>query len=95
MFTKTSVDGFIAATLALYTIPKDVVQRLRSNGTKILAIVGSDDDVFMRLLSETKEEMPEMELRILEGSDHWMIIEKPEEGLEMLVDFLKKMELVS
>jgi hypothetical protein len=44
-------------------------------------------------LSETKEEMPEMELRILEGSDHWMIIEKPEEGLEMLVDFLKKMTL--
>jgi pimeloyl-ACP methyl ester carboxylesterase len=72
-----------------------VGQRLRSNGTKILAIVGSDDDVFMRLLSETKEEMPEMELRILEGSDHWMIVEKPEEGLEMLVDFLKKMELVT
>ena len=79
--------------MALYTIPKDVVQRLQSNRTKILAIVGSEDDVFMRLLSETKEEMPEMELRILEGSDHWMIIEKPEEGLEMLVDFLKKMTL--
>jgi len=90
MFTKTSVDGFVAATLALYTIPKDVVQRLRSNGTEILAIVGSNDDVFMRLLSETKAAIPGMELRILEGSDHWMIIEKPEEGLEMLVDFLKK-----
>lgn len=95
MFTKTSVDGFVAATLALYTIPKDVVQKLRSNGTKILAIVGSDDDVFMRLLSETKEEIPEMELRIIEGSDHWMIIEKPEEGLEMLVEFLRRMKLVT
>lgn len=90
MFTKTSVDGFVAATLALYTIPKDVVQKLRSNGTRVFAIVGSHDDVFMRLLNETKEEIPEMELRILEGSDHWMIIEKPEEGLGMLVDFLKK-----
>jgi 3-oxoadipate enol-lactonase len=89
MFTKTSVDGFVAATIALYTIPKDVVQKLRSNGCKIFAIVGSDDDAFMRLLKETKEELPEMELRILEGSDHWMTIEKPKEGLEMLVDFLK------
>jgi 3-oxoadipate enol-lactonase len=90
MFTKTSVDGFVAATLALYTIPTDVVQSLRSNGTKIFAIVGSDDDAFMRLLSETKEEIPDMELRILRGCDHWIIIEKPEEGLVMLVDFLKK-----
>jgi len=88
MFTKTSVDGFVAATLALYTIPKDLVQRLRANGNKILAIVGSNDDVFMRLLSETKEEMPEMELRILEGSDHWMIIEKPKEMYDILMEFL-------
>src|SRR5690606_30763583 len=49
MFTKTSVDGFVAATLALYTIPKDLVQRLRSNGTRIFAVVGRNDDVFMRL----------------------------------------------
>jgi 3-oxoadipate enol-lactonase len=90
MFTMTSVDGFVAATLSLYTIPKDVVGKLRVNGCKIFAIVGNDDDVFMRLLKETKEELPEMELRILDGSDHWMIIEKPDEGLEMLVDFLKK-----
>lgn len=90
MFLKTSVDGFVAATLALYTIPKDVVQKLQSTGCKIFAIVGSDDDVFMRLLKETKEEIPEIELRILEGSDHWLIIEKPEEGVELLIDFLKK-----
>jgi hypothetical protein len=33
--------------------------------------VGSDDDdVFMRLLKETKEEMSGLKLRILEGSDH-------------------------
>ena len=78
MFTKTSVDGFVAATLALYTIPKDVIGKLRSSGCKIFALVGSDDDVFMRLLKETKEELPEMELKILEGSDHWMVVEKPE-----------------
>lgn len=90
VFTKTSVDGFVAATLALYTIPENVVQKLRSNKCKIFAIVGSEDDVFMRLLKETKEEMPEIELRILEGSDHWMIIEKPKEGLDLLLGFLEK-----
>jgi 3-oxoadipate enol-lactonase len=95
MFTKTSVEGFVAATLALYTIPTDVVQKLRSSGTKMFAIVGSNDDTFMRLLSETKEAIPEMELKILEGSDHWMIIEKPEEGLELFVDFLEKSRQVA
>jgi len=80
----------VAATLALYTIPENVVQKLRSNRCKIFAIVGSEDDVFMRLLKETREEMPEIELRILEGSDHWMIIEKPKEGLDLLLDFLEK-----
>lgn len=89
-FVKTSVDGFVAATLALYTIPKDVVQKLRSSKCRVFAIVGSEDDVFMRLLKETKEEIPEMELRVLKGSDHWMIIEKPEEGFDMIVDFLEK-----
>ena len=33
----------------------------------------------MRLLKETKEEMPGLKLHILEGSDHWDIIEKPGE----------------
>jgi pimeloyl-ACP methyl ester carboxylesterase len=67
VFTKTSVDGFVAATLALYTIPNNVVEKLRSSGCKVFAIVGSDDEVFMRLLNETKEEMPEMELKVLVG----------------------------
>jgi 3-oxoadipate enol-lactonase len=88
IFTKTTVDGFVAATLALYTIPEDIVQKLRSGKCKIFAIVGSEDDVFMRLLKETKAELPEMELRILEGSDHWMIVEKPDEMYDMLMDFL-------
>jgi pimeloyl-ACP methyl ester carboxylesterase len=55
VFTKTSVEGFVAATIALYTIPEDVVQKLQTSNCKVFAIVGSDDDVFMRLLKETKK----------------------------------------
>ncbi len=91
VFTKTSVEGMVAATIALYTIPEGVAKKLSSTRCRVLAIVGSEDDVFMRLLKETRAEMPEMELKILEGSDHWMIIEKPDEMYGMLTDFLNGM----
>jgi 3-oxoadipate enol-lactonase len=94
VFTKTSVDGFVAATIALYTIPEDVVEKLQTSHCKVFAIVGSDDDVFMRLLKETKEELPEMELKVLDGSDHWVIIEKPKEMYDILMSFLGKIKKV-
>ncbi len=82
----------MAATIALYTIPENVVEKLQTSRCKIFAIVGSDDDVFMRLLKETKEEIPEMELKVLDGSDHWVIIEKPKEMYDILMNFLKKLQ---
>ena len=94
VFTKTSVDGFVAATIALHTIPEDVVEKLQTSHCKVFAIVGSDDDVFMRLLKETKEELPEMELKVLDGSDHWVIIEKPKEMYDTLMSFLGKIKKV-
>lgn len=90
VFTKTSVEGFVAATIALYTIPENVVDKLQTSNCKVFAIVGSDDDVFMRLLKETKEEMPRLKVRILEGSDHWVIIEKPDEMYDILIEFLSE-----
>ncbi len=95
VFTKTSVEGFVASTIALYTIPGNVVEKLQTASCKVFAIVGSDDDVFMRLLKEAKEEMPRLELRILEGSDHWVIIEKPDEMYEMLMEFLSDISIGS
>lgn len=92
VFTKTSVDGFVAATIALYTIPENVVEKLQTSKCKVFAIVGSDDEVFMRLLKEAKEEIPEMELKVLDGSDHWVIIEKPKEMYDILMSFLGKIK---
>ncbi len=82
----------MAATIALYTIPENVVEKLQTSHCSVFAIVGSDDDVFMRLLKETKEEIPEMELKVLDGSDHWVIIEKPKEMYDILMNFLKKLQ---
>jgi 3-oxoadipate enol-lactonase len=90
VFTKTSVEGFVAATIALYTIRGNVVDILQTSNCKVFAIVGSDDDVFMRLLKETKEEMPRLKVRILEGSDHWVIIEKPDEMYDILIEFVSE-----
>jgi pimeloyl-ACP methyl ester carboxylesterase len=92
VFTKTSVEGFVAATIALYTIPENAVEKLQNSHCKVFAIVGSDDDVFIRLLKETKEEIPEMELKVLDGSDHWVIIEKPKEMYDILMNFLEKLQ---
>jgi 3-oxoadipate enol-lactonase len=95
VFTKTSVDGFVASTVALYSIPEDAAGKLRMSGCKMLAIVGSDDSAFMRLSKETKEMVPEMELKVIEGSDHWVIIEKPKEMYDILMGFLDKTTRVS
>jgi 3-oxoadipate enol-lactonase len=92
VLTKMSVDGFVAATLALYTIPENGVEKLRSSGCSVFAIVGSEDDVFMRLLKETKQEIPNMELRVLQGSDHWVVIEKPVEMYDILMEFLGRIK---
>ena len=46
----------------------------------------------MRLSKEAKEQMPEMELRVLDGSDHWVIIEKPKEMYDILMSFLGKIK---
>ncbi len=56
----------------------------------MFAVVGSEDDVFMRFLKETKEQMPKLEAIVLEGSDHWVLIEKPKELYDILMEFLDK-----
>lgn len=72
-----------------------MVEKLKTSQCKIFAIVGSVDDAFMRLVKETKEEIPEMELKVLDGSDHWIIIEKPDEMYDILMEFLGKITVGS
>jgi pimeloyl-ACP methyl ester carboxylesterase len=44
----------------------------------------------MRLMQKMKEEIPRFELRIIEDSDHWVIVEHPEELDKALIEFLDK-----
>jgi len=90
IFTKTSVEGIVAATNSLYSMPENVTNSLKKANYKIFGIVGEGDEVFMRLMHKMKKELPTFELRIIKDSDHWMIVEHPEELFKALDEFLDK-----
>lgn len=48
IFTKTSVEGFVAATKALYSMPggkEDVTLALKDSKIKLFGIVANDDTI--------------------------------------------------
>ena len=75
IFTKTTAEGFAAATVALYSIPEDTTEILKAHGFNIFGIVGRDDEVFVRLMRQMQKGIPEMKVKIVESGDHWLIIE--------------------
>jgi pimeloyl-ACP methyl ester carboxylesterase len=78
VFTKTSVEGFVAATDALYTMPEgkeDVTLALKDNRIRVFGIVAKDDNVFLKLMQDMKKDIPNLEIRVIGGCDHWMIVE--------------------
>lgn len=90
IFTKTSVEGFVAARNALRTMPNDINNVLRNADCKLYGIVGSDDEVFMNLKSKMKQEIPKFHLRIIEGEGHWLILHNPEALDKVLEEFLSE-----
>lgn len=90
IFTRTSVEGIVAATNSLYSMPENVTSSLKNANYKKFGIVGEGDEVFMRLMHEMKKEIPTFELKIIKDSDHWVIVEHPEELFTALKEFLDK-----
>jgi 3-oxoadipate enol-lactonase len=90
IFLKTSVQGFVAATNSLYSMPENVTSWLKNKNSQIFGIVGEGDEVFLRLMGKMRQEIPEFELRIIKDSDHWLIVEHPEELFKALEEFLDK-----
>ena len=90
IFIKTSVQGFVAATNSLYSMPENVTSSLKNNNYKIFGIVGEGDEVFLRLMGKMRQEIPGFELRVIKDSDHWVIVEHPEELFKALKEFLDK-----
>jgi pimeloyl-ACP methyl ester carboxylesterase len=93
IFTKTSVEGFIAARNALRTMPNDINTALRDADCKLYGIVGSKDDVFMNLKNKMKQEIPKFNLKIIEGEGHWLILHNPIALDKVLEEFLKEINL--
>lgn len=90
IFTRTSVQGFVAATNSLYSMPENVTSLLKNANYKIFGIVGEGDEVFLRLMDKMRQEIPGFELRVINDSDHWLIVEHPEELFKALKEFLDK-----
>jgi 3-oxoadipate enol-lactonase len=91
IFTKTSVEGFVAATKALYSMPdgeEDVTFALKDSKIRLFGIVANDDSVFLDLMQDMNKDIPDFEIKIIEGCDHWMIVENPEAVDEALSEFL-------
>lgn len=93
IFTKTSVEGFVAARNALRTMPDDINNILRNADCKLYGIVGSDDEVFMNLKIKMKQEIPKFNLRIIEGEGHWLILHNPRALNKVLEEFLNEINL--
>lgn len=90
LFIQVTVSPtLISRGFGLYELLPEFPTMLNTFPSSVIVVDEGDDDVFMRLLKETKEEIPEMELKVLDESDHWVIIEKPKEMYDILMNFLK------
>jgi 3-oxoadipate enol-lactonase len=97
IFTKTSVEGFVAATKALYSMPdgeEDVTLALKDSKIRLFGIVANDDSVFLDLMQDMNKDIPNLEIKIIEGCDHWMIVENPEAVDEALGEFLDTIKVL-
>jgi 3-oxoadipate enol-lactonase len=97
IFTKTSVEGFVAATKALYSMPdgeEDVTLALKYSKIKLFGIVANDDKVFLNMMQDMKKDIPNLEIKVIDECDHWMIVENPEAVDEALGEFLDTIKVL-
>ena len=98
IFTKTSVEGFVAATKALYSMPdgeEDVTLALKDSKIKLFGIVANDDKVFLNLMQDMRKDSPDLEIKVIDECDHWMIVENPEAVDEALGEFLDTIKVLA
>lgn len=98
IFTKTSVEGFVGATKALYSMPdgeEDVTLALKDSKIKLFGIVANDDKVFLNLMQDMRKDIPDLEIKVIDECDHWMIVENPEAVDEALGEFLDTIKVLA
>lgn len=98
IFTKTSVEGFVAATKALHSMPdgeEDVTLALKDSKIKLFGIVANDDKVFLNLMQDMRKDIPDLEIKVIDECDHWMIVENPEAVDEAFGEFLDTIKVLA
>jgi pimeloyl-ACP methyl ester carboxylesterase len=94
IFTKTTIEGFIASRNALRTMPKDTNNFLKNSDCKLFGIVGSEDDVFLNLKKTMKQDIPKFRFKIINGEGHWLILHNPVELDNAIEEFLNDINQV-
>jgi pimeloyl-ACP methyl ester carboxylesterase len=67
---------------------EDVTLALKDSRIKLFGIVANDDRVFLKLMYDMKKDIPDLEIKVIYGCDHWMIVENPEAVDKALAEFL-------
>jgi pimeloyl-ACP methyl ester carboxylesterase len=56
--------------------------------------VADDDRVFLNMMQDMKKDIPNLEIRVIDGCDHWMIVENPEAVDNALAEFLDTIKIL-
>lgn len=65
----------------------DVTLALKDADIQLFGIVGNEDKVFVQLMEKMKKDKLRFE-KVIEGCDHWLIVENPDELDKALEKFL-------
>jgi pimeloyl-ACP methyl ester carboxylesterase len=61
----------------------------------VFGIVAKDDNIFLKLMQDMKKDIPNLEIRVIGGCDHWMIVENPEAVDKALAQFLDTIKVLT
>src|SRR5687767_1907109 len=95
---RPQFEGFVAATKALHSMPdgeEDVTLALKDSKIELFGIVANDDKVFLNLMQDMKKDIPNLEIKVIDECDHWMIVENPEAVDEALGEFLDTIKVLA
>ena len=70
----------------------DITLALKDADIQLFGIVGKEDKIFVQLMGKMKKDIPRFEIKVIEGCDHWLIVENPDEldkALEKFLDIVK------
>ena len=74
---------------------EDVTLALKDSKIKLFGTVANDDKVFLNLMQDMKKDIPNLEIKVIDECDHWMIVENPEALDKALAEFLDTIKVLT